>query len=101
MLTIPVEEATRILPELAERVSDDGEAEILSLAVLLQYPASLHQRAWQLAKRFNRPTTHDTHYLALAERLECPFWTADAKLYNAIGGRLPWVHLLEEARRAS
>ena len=38
----------------------------------------------------------DAHYLALAERENCEFWTADTRLLNAINGKLPWVHKLEE-----
>ncbi|HVU14040.1 MAG TPA: type II toxin-antitoxin system VapC family toxin [Phototrophicaceae bacterium] len=48
-------------------------------------------RAFELANQFNRPTAYDSVYLALAERLECEFWTADLKLFNAVSARLTWV----------
>ncbi len=38
----------------------------------------------------------DAYYLALAEHENCEFWTADTRLLNAINGKLPWVHKLEE-----
>lgn len=58
--------------------------------VLLSYPITLHfdeallKRGYELATEFNRPTAYDSQYLALAERLDCSFWTADERLYNAI-----------------
>lgn len=43
----------------------------------------------------------NAHYLALAERENCEFWTADTRLFNAINGKLPWVHKLEEYQASS
>ena len=54
------------------------------LGVQLLYPEGLHKRAWELAKKFNRPQTYEMHYIALAEILDVEFWTADERLYNAI-----------------
>ncbi|HQI83431.1 MAG TPA: type II toxin-antitoxin system VapC family toxin [Anaerolineae bacterium] len=59
-------------------------------------PPALHSRAWELAKRFARPNAYDAHYLALAEMLACPFWTADERLYNAVKEHLSWVRWLGE-----
>lgn len=39
-------------------------------------------------------TIHDAHYLALAQTLDCEFWTADERLYNAVRDQLPWVRWL-------
>jgi hypothetical protein len=36
--------------------------------------------------QFSLPATYDAHYLALAERENCEFWTADTRLFNAIKG---------------
>ena len=44
---------------------------------------------------------HDSWYLAVAETTGCPFWTADAKLYNAVQERMPFVRWLGEYRSAS
>jgi len=38
--------------------------------------------------------THDSQYLALAERLECEFWTADERLFNAIVRDFSWIRWL-------
>jgi predicted nucleic acid-binding protein len=62
--------------------------------VELLYPEHLHERALTLALRFRQPQAYDAHYLALAETLECEFWTADARLYQRISDALPWVRWL-------
>lgn len=51
-------------------------------------------RAWELAQHYQRPTTYDTYYLALAESAGCELWTADGRLYRAVRADLPWVHSL-------
>lgn len=56
----------------------------------------LSLRAMELAERFRRPATYDPHYLALAEREGCEFWTADERLWNAVKADLPWVRWLGE-----
>lgn len=55
---------------------------------------SLLDRAYDLAITFQRPTAYDAQYLAVAERLQCDFWTADERLYNAVHRHLPWVKWL-------
>jgi predicted nucleic acid-binding protein len=57
---------------------------------------SLVERAVELAKEFQRPNTYDAFYLALAERQDCPFWTADERLFNAIHSKLSLAHWLGE-----
>ncbi|MFQ5812517.1 MAG: type II toxin-antitoxin system VapC family toxin [Anaerolineae bacterium] len=64
------------------------------LGVRLLYPDDLHEKAWELAKRFNRPQAYDSHYLALAEILGLELWTSDERLYNTVKHRLPWVKWL-------
>lgn len=39
----------------------------------------------------------NAHYLALAERENCEYWTADIKLLNATGKKLTWVRNLRDA----
>lgn len=68
--------------------------------VKLLYPDGLHHVAWELAQRFNRPTTYDSHYLALAEMLGCALWTGDRRLYNVVKDELPWVKWLGDYQRA-
>lgn len=64
------------------------------LPVQVLTPSDLHRRAWELAARFNRPAAYDAYYLALAEMMNCEFWTADRRLFNAVKDELPWVHWL-------
>lgn len=64
------------------------------LGVRFLYPNGLHEKAWELAKRFNRPQAYDSHYLALAEMLGLKLWTADARLHNVARHQLPWVKWL-------
>lgn len=86
-----------IQPALAKKMLTTA----LSIDISLQTFDGIHQRAWQLAADFNRPTAYDTHYLALAEHLDCPFWTADQRLFNAVSGKLAWVHWLGNFKQDS
>lgn len=70
------------------------------LAQLLIYPVEFHEddallkEAYELAVRFNRPRTYDTQYMALANRLQGDFWTADERLVNgtqAQFSRIRWL----------
>jgi predicted nucleic acid-binding protein len=57
----------------------------------------LHEAALAFARRFNRPASYDSHYLALAEKLGAEFWTLDQRLYNAVNHQLTWIHLIGES----
>lgn len=52
----------------------------LSQEISLRPAQSLHPGAWALAERYNRPNLYDAYYVALAENLDCPLWTADDHL---------------------
>ena len=56
----------------------------------------LSRRALELAQALGLPATYDAHYLALAEREGCEYWTADERLWNAAHPSLGWVRLLRE-----
>lgn len=72
----------------------DGLARLLALPIELHGDAALHIRASELAGEHDLPATYDAHYLALAERYRVPLWTCDRRLVDAVGERLPWVHLV-------
>ena len=74
-----------------------------ALALDIQYldPPGLSLQALELAARFQRPAAYDAHYLALADHLSCPFWTADERLYNAIRADCPHVRWLGDCRPES
>ena len=44
-----------------------------------------------------RGSAYDSFYLVLAQALDCDFWTADKKLFNALTDtQLNWLHWIEE-----
>lgn len=69
----------------------DVLAALLTREVHPMLDDALLRRAYELATLFNRPTAYDAQYLALAERLNCEFWTTDQRLVNAVSGSLAWV----------
>ena len=57
-----------------------------SQEINLQPAQSLHAGAWTLAMRYSRPNLYDAYYVALAESLDCPLWTADDHLLRVMPG---------------
>ena len=56
-----------------------------------------NRMAYDWTRRLNRASACDSFYLALAQALECDFWTADRKLFNALRDvQLKWLHWIEE-----
>ena len=80
--------------EITPAESERALASFLSFPVSIAAPEGLYESAFLLAQRFDRPTVYDTHYVALAEIAGCEMWTADQRLLNALGGRLPFVKSL-------
>ncbi|HQY32097.1 MAG TPA: type II toxin-antitoxin system VapC family toxin, partial [Thermomicrobiales bacterium] len=54
-----------------------------------------HASAVGFARRFKLSKAYDAHFLAVAERIGAPFWTADERLVKAVGNELPWVNLVQ------
>jgi predicted nucleic acid-binding protein len=50
---------------------------------------TLARSAFEWTMRLNRTAAYDSFYLALAEALQCEFWTADRRLHRAVD--LAWV----------
>lgn len=69
---------------------------LLGYGLKLYHDKALLRRAYELATQLNRPTAYDSQYLALAERLDTEFWTADERLYNAARASLAYVRWLGE-----
>ena len=54
----------------------------------------LIERGYELASLYHRPAGYDSVYLALAERLDCEFWTADLKFFNVVSANsasIKWI----------
>ncbi len=77
--------------ELLPDEVDDALALSHDLAIRLVEDPNLHQRALRIARELALPAAYDAHYIALAERLGCEFWTFDARLVRAASAKLPWV----------
>ncbi len=58
----------------------------LAQDIMLIPAADLHTAAWSLADRYRRPNLYDAYYVALAESLDCPLWTADDHLLRVMHG---------------
>lgn len=87
---------------VAGKISYDEMEKLLkkmfAIGIILDF--SKHEnisiRAAHFAHRFGLPAAYDAHYLAIAEREHCEYWTADMRLFNSVNGKLAWVHNLEE-----
>ena len=104
LLAFEVTSTLRRLVYLGEITAVEGEE---ALTRFLQMDISLSSRrdifplAWRLAQELNRPRAYDTAYLALAKLLDCNFWTADERLYNAACSKLSSVKWLGSATWAA
>lgn len=67
---------------------------LFELEITCYLDDALLKRAYDIATQLSRPTAYDAQYLALAERLDCEFWTADKKLYNAAAPQISNVRWL-------
>jgi predicted nucleic acid-binding protein len=83
-----------------ERITHEEGHKILKQ--LLLYPVRFYDdnalllAAYEIAHRFNRPRAYDAQYLALAEKLDCEFWTADERMFNAVRDRFDNIRWLGE-----
>lgn len=72
--------------------------DLLNIGLAFVHEPGIHARGQGLAHQFRRPAGYDAHYLALAEREGCDFWTADERLWKAVRPQLTWVRWLGEYR---
>lgn len=65
---------------------------LTQLGVRLVPPTpALHRSALRWADRLGQTVAYDAHYVALAEFLDCDFWTADRRLVGRVSPDIPWV----------
>ncbi len=60
---------------------------IWNAGVGIRHHDDLWQMAWEIARKYNLPTTYDATYLALSELAECELWTGDRRFFNSTVGR--------------
>jgi len=72
--------------------ADEARLTYFALSIARHDIAPLAERIWQLRHQFR---AYDSCYIALAEALDAPLYTCDAKLDS--GGHSARVHLLDEA----
>jgi predicted nucleic acid-binding protein len=67
---------------------------LVESGIQLREPSGLHRRSVELAAQLHQNAAYDSHYLALAEQLDCELWTADERFYRAaspVHGRIKWL----------
>ena len=69
---------------------------LLDLKIELYETSCLHHRALELASQLRQGASYDSHYLALAEALDCELWTADERFHRVAGPLAPNIHWLGE-----
>jgi len=69
---------------------------VFGFGISIHRDEGLHRRALDLAAQLSLPAAYDAHYLALTERLDAEFWTADRRLVQATSGTPLSVHLVED-----
>lgn len=95
-------EVNSVLRNAAQRGRVSQSAAAISLEHFLGIPIQylfdhgLVRRGFEIATQFVLPTSYDSQYLALAERLACDLWTADRKFYVAVNDKHPEVRWLGE-----
>ena len=80
--------------ELSPDAVIDSIDRMNSLQLELINMPEVHRQAIAFVRRFWERKAYDSHFLALAQILECDLWTSDQKLYNRVGRDLPWVRLM-------
>ena len=85
-----------ITSKLTYEEAKKGLKKLLTIPVSLDVSEyeNISVGAMEFAHRFNLPAAYDAHYLALAERENCEYWTADTRLWNAVRRELKWVRWL-------
>jgi predicted nucleic acid-binding protein len=69
---------------------------LLTSGVELRETSSLYRRTLELALQLRQGAVYNSHYLALAESLNCDLWTADERFFRAAVALTPNIHQLGE-----
>ncbi|PKB64962.1 MAG: hypothetical protein BZY80_01210 [SAR202 cluster bacterium Io17-Chloro-G2] len=98
---MPVEVSNALLRKARERrITVESAAALVETLVnrdiTMWEPPDLHSRALQLAEILDQSAVYDSHYLALAEIMDCDLWTADERFHRAASPRFPRVRWIGE-----
>lgn len=63
----------------------------LQLPLDVLRPAQLYEQSFSFAQTYQLPSVYDSLYVVLAHQLGTTLWTADQRLLNTVGSRVPWV----------
>jgi predicted nucleic acid-binding protein len=94
--------AVRFLLAHKEITADEAEQALQAIHALkveiINEDEALCLHAFTLAGKLGQSKAYDAFYLALAERLEAEFWTADERLANRCRKdlKLTWAHWIGE-----
>ena len=96
---LPVEVTSAIHKRFRQRELTLAEARerlraFSRIPIDLTYPASLAERALELAAELDLPYPYDAFYLAIGEILGCEVWTADERFYDDAHAGYPRLRLL-------
>ncbi len=83
-----------ISQELSVAAASDLMETLLASGIELRETPLIHVRAIELASELGQRAAYDSHYLALAEELDCDLWTADARFYRAARSSAERIRLL-------
>jgi predicted nucleic acid-binding protein len=92
-----VDSAIRRIVHLGKLSIEDGEAAYSlfdRLPVTAVMNAAIRRRAREIATQLNQPRVYDSTYTALAEAMDCEFWTADRRFVNAAQRLFPFVRFI-------
>ena len=82
--------------ELTPDEARQGLAQYLEFGIELAWAESLPRQAFDIAEQYRLATSYDAFYLAVAMNAGAALWTADRRLVNQLGGRLPFVRYLPD-----
>jgi len=85
-----------ILPNTEEEAVKIFLEDILPFLQVYEMNSQLLNRAWKISRELNFMHIYDAVYIALAEKMECDFWTADYKLYNILKERFHFLKCIKE-----
>lgn len=88
-----VRRGSLLFPQVLERLQY-----FRALPLRLESGADIALQALMLTEQYRLPAVYDAHYLVVASGAGAQLWTADQRLLNALGGRLPFVRSLTTYR---